>query len=90
MRNYISHFLLITTLLLFATCSNDLNLEETKPLTPTPSPSEGTLLLTATMPDDDPTTRVDLDLKGDVNNSIAVTWNETDEIYLAYVQKEKL
>ena len=45
-----------------------------------------TLTLTATMPDDGPTTRVALEKKDD--NSIALTWQDGDELQLLFVQND--
>ena len=45
-----------------------------------------TLTLTASMPDDDPTTRVALEKKD--NNTIALTWETNDELQLLFVQND--
>ena len=44
------------------------------------------LTLTASMPDDDPTTRVALEKKD--NNTIALTWETNDELQLLFVQND--
>lgn len=45
-----------------------------------------TLTLTASMPDDEPTTRIALEKKDD--NTIGLKWEETDELQLLFVQGE--
>ena len=66
--------------MLLGACSNDEVLPETKPET------GRTLSFTATMPDDDPATRVSLTPKTDSKN-IELKWESTDEIQLLFVQK---
>lgn len=77
MRTKIVYITLIATILLFGACSNEDGLPEAE--------TARTITLTATLPDDDPTTRVSLDENG---LGMKVRWEEEDIIRLLYVQED--
>ena len=78
MRKKTSLFVAIAIMLLFNACNNEEQLLETK------LEAVRTLSFTASIPDDDPTTRVGLEQKED--KSIALTWEAGDQLQLAFVQ----
>ncbi len=78
MRNKLLYLFTIASIVLFGACSNEDVLPETN------TESGRTLSLTASMPDDNPSTRVILNPQTD--KSIEVRWAQNDEIQLAFVQ----
>ena len=77
MRTNILFFISIAVILLFASCSKEEPLPEIAPVT------TRTISLTATMPGDDPTTKIALTQSG---KDINLTWEGGDQIQLAFVQ----
>ncbi|MGV8964551.1 MAG: hypothetical protein ACOH2V_14385, partial [Candidatus Saccharimonadaceae bacterium] len=77
MRNKIFYSITIATILLFGSCNNELSIPETEIESPR------TISLTASMPEDEPTTRVDLNK---IEKNIELTWNVNDEIQVVFVQ----
>ena len=87
MRKIVLQFTTIAIILLLSACSNDEIIEKNDN---NPAHQTGrTLSLTATIPgenSDNPTTRVGLEQKED--KSIDLTWEDGDELQLAFVQGE--
>ncbi len=77
MKIKILYFTTITSLFLFLSCSNEGSPAETQ------IDSGHKISLTASMPEDEPTTRVDLN-KNEKN--IELTWKVNDEIQIVFVQ----
>ena len=85
MKKILLQFTTIAIILLLGACSND-EIFEKNDNNPVPGANR-TLLITATMPgdkSDGPNTRVGLDQQ--LNNSIILTWEQTDELQLAFVK----
>ena len=76
MRKKILQFTMIASILLFSACSNE-ELPETE--------TGRTITLTASMPDDDPTTRVSLERPTGTNTTV-LKWQEGDQIRLVFVK----
>ena len=87
MKKNLLHITTLAIMVLLAACSNDEIFEKNDS---NPAPNTGrTLSLTAAMPgdkSDNPTTRVGLEQLGD--KSIDLTWEDGDELQLAFVQGE--
>ena len=77
MRKKIFQFTTIATILLLGACSNEAQVHETNPI------KGRTISLTASIPDDEPSTRVNLNQQ--VKN-ISITWVVGDQLQLAFVQ----
>ena len=77
MRKKLLPFAAIATILFFGACSNEDQIPDLNPDT------KQTLSLTASMPEGEPTTRVNLNQEG---KNIELTWEVGDEIVFAYVQ----
>ena len=79
---------MIAIIMFLGACSNEaLFNQNDKELSPEINPNTGrTLSLTATMPGDNPTTRVALTQEDDL--AITLTWEEGDELQLVFVQGE--
>lgn len=73
MRKKLLYFTVIATIVLFVACNNEDSLLET----------ERTFSLTASMPDEDPSTRVSLAPDG---KNVILSWTENDVIDLVFVQ----
>ena len=80
MRNKILNFAIIASILSLGACSNNLPNEENV----LPDTRGNTITLTASMPVDDPATRVDLTQDG---KDIKLTWVVGDMIQLAFTQE---
>ncbi|MGV8962781.1 MAG: CotH kinase family protein [Candidatus Saccharimonadaceae bacterium] len=80
MRKNLIYFTSIAIIFYLVSCSNESLLPDNKP------DSARTISLTASMPSENPTTRVDLTEKAD--KSIALTWEVGDQLELAFVQGE--
>lgn len=76
-------FIAVVVLAALGSCSNEELMLDTKPNDANPHTGR-TLSLTASMPGDDPTTRVALVQEAD--NSITLTWEVGDKLQLAFVQ----
>ena len=76
MRKNILQFTMIASILLFSACSNE-ELPETE--------TGRTITLTASMPDDDPITRVSLERPNGTNTTV-LKWQEGDQIRLVFVK----
>ena len=82
MRKNIFYLTTLAIIMLLGACSNEPLFDETgKGFLPG---AERLISLTATMPNDGPTTRVALEQKEDL--SVALTWEEGDQLQLVFVQ----
>lgn len=80
MKKYIYYLTTITIVMVFVTCSNDpiLNNKDVS------HGKDGVISLKASMPEDNPTTRVALEQEESM--AVALTWEEGDQLELVYVQ----
>ena len=83
MRNNILSIATLAIMILFSACSNEDLVEQNNPEA-TPK-AQHTLQLTASMPSDNPTTRVALEQQAD--KSITLTWQTNDVLHLAFVKE---
>lgn len=77
MRNIILYFTIIAAIMLYSACSNDTLLTETEI-----EPGR-TISFAASMPENEPLTRVDLNQNG---KNIELSWKKGDEIQIVFVQ----
>ena len=80
MKQKILQFVMVVSLVFIGACNEDDMLPESTPN------SSRTISITASMPDEEPSTRVALDKLED--KSIALTWESGDKLDLAFVQGE--
>lgn len=89
MKKIIFYFTTLTMILLLASCSHETPFDgnEKELLIKTKPVATRTISLTATMPNDDPSTRVGLEQLD--NRCIALTWEEGDKLQLAFVERNE-
>ena len=87
MKNKILYFVAVAIMLSLSACSNEGIFEEVKSevATETQLTPSRTITLTASMPEDEPPTRINLTQGADKN--ISLTWEVGDKLQLAFVDE---